>query len=100
MNEIELSGIGRPAGVEKPVNSVVSRKDAGSVASVPAQDTVELSDLPDLAAIEAAVEQDFAAKRTSLQGALANTYPPLETIDRVAAMLAGTLASNSDGSES
>ena len=95
MNEIELSGLGRSAGVEKPVVSATSRKDVSPPAAVSAQDTVELSDLPDLSSVEVAVEQDFAKKTKALEGALANSYPPLDTIDRVAAMLAGTLGPSS-----
>ena len=100
MNEIELSGLGRPPGVEKSLNPVANRKEIAPVAKTPAQDTVELSDLPDLASLEASVEQDFAAKRSELQGAQSSTYPPLDTIDRVAAMLAGTLAPSNGDSES
>ena len=99
MNEIELSGIGRPAGAEKPSISV-GRRDASPAPAASGQDTVELSSLPDVSLIEAEVEHDFATKTHGLQGAIANSYPPLETIDRVAAMLAGTLAPNSGESDS
>ena len=100
MNELELNGLGRPAPPEKSINSVSGRKDVRPASTTPAQDTVELSDLPDLSALEAAVEKDFVVKRSGLEGRLGSAYPPLETVDRVAAMLAGALAPNSGTPES
>ena len=100
MNELELNGLGRPTPPDKLVNSVTGRKDVRPPSTAPAQDTVELSDLPDISALEAAVEKDFVVKRSGLEGKLGSAYPPLETVDRVAAMLAGALAPSSGNSES
>lgn len=96
MNEIDVSGLGRPTGAEKPLNPAVGRKDIRPTTAAPAQDTVELSDLPDLSSIESAVERGFETKTSELAGALSNQYPPLDTIDRVAAMLAGSLSSSTE----
>lgn len=89
MNEINLNPLGRSVGLEKSY-SAGQQKNVSSRNND--QDTVELSALPDLSAIEAAVEEEFTQRRNNLEEKVNSaSYPPLETIDRLAAMFAMNL---------
>ena len=88
MNEINLNALNRFAGVDKPLGSISNQKSIGAKKEAEV-DSVQLSNLPDLSALEKATEEGFAAQRASLAGTVnSEYYPPLDTIDRLAAMLA------------
>jgi hypothetical protein len=86
MNEININGLNRSAGIDK---SYSSGNQKPVKRSVDEQDSVELSTIPNLSQIEAAIEEEFAAKRKRLEDSVSSEeYPALETIDKLAAMFA------------
>jgi hypothetical protein len=94
MNEINLNSLSRAAGVDKNFSAGAQKNVQRNVDD---QDSVQLSSIPDLSAIEAAIENEFASRRASLEEeARAENYPPLETIDRLAAMFALNLEPSID----
>lgn len=98
MNEINLNALSRSAGFDKPLNSVANPKNLNSKKASPEPDSIQFSKLPDLSSVEAALEEEFASMRANLEDdAKSASYPPLETIDRLAHMLAMNL--NSQKSE-
>lgn len=97
---MDVNGLARPATVEKPLNPAVVQKVADSIARGLAVDTAEFSHVPDLASLEAAAEPSFASRRSDFGNVLSNQYPPLDTIDRLAAMLATDLTGGASQFES
>ena len=92
MNEINFDPSSRTFAVDKSSNGRATQEHANPNNVSPGSDSAEFSHPPDLAAIEAQVEEDFAQLRSHLQdSANSAAYPPLETIDRLAAMLGGDL---------
>jgi hypothetical protein len=99
MNEINLNPLSRPVGIDKPSNSAASQKNANVMKTSLEPDSTQFSQIPDLSAVEEALEKEFAGLRSTLaQDAESPGYPPLETIDRLAAMLAVDLDQNRSGS--
>ena len=89
MNEINLNALSRSVGIDKSLNSVANFKNVSPEKAKTELDSVQFSNLPDLSAAEHALEEEFAAARSNLQNsANSASYPPLDTIDRLAAMLA------------
>ena len=94
MNEINLNALSRSAGFDKPINSVANPKNVNSKKANAEPDSIQFSKLPDLSSIEQALEEEFAGLRATLEeDAKSASYPPLETIDRLAHMLAVNLNS-------
>ena len=94
MNEINLNALSRSVGIDKSLNSVSNPKNANPKQANTELDSIQFSQLPDLSSVEHAMEEEFAAKRANLQDAANSpSYPPLETIDRLAHMLAINLDS-------
>jgi hypothetical protein len=97
MNEINLNPLSRPAGIDKP--SAATQKSANVKNPSLEADSTDFSQVPDLSSVEEALEKEFAGLRASLANdADAPGYPPLETIDRLAAMLAVSIDRNPAGS--
>ena len=93
MNEINVNAFSRPAGIEKPQNSAANQQSASSRKALSGEDSVQFSEFPDLSKVEQSLEHEFTALRTGLEGEVSSSgYPPVETIDRLAAMLAAKLA--------
>jgi len=88
MSEINLNGASGSTGIGRSLNAGPSHK-SGSVTRTSGDDSAEFSQLPDFSAIESAVEKEFESQRSRLQAAAdSELYPPLETIDKLSAMLA------------
>jgi hypothetical protein len=99
MNEINLNPLSRPVGIDKPSNSATAHKSANVNKTSLEADSTQFSQVPDLSTVEEALEKEFAGMRSSLaEDADSPGYPPLETIDRLAAMLAVSLGQNRSGS--
>lgn len=91
MNDININALSRSLGVGQTY-SAANQKPVKRGGDEP--DTVQLSKPPDLSAIEAALEEEFAGIRSKMEDDVnAENYPPLETIDRLAAMFAINLKS-------
>jgi len=90
MSEINLNGVsGSTGGIGRPLSAAASQKSGNVVRPSVAADSAEFSQLPDLSLLENAVEKEFEGLRSRLQEAAnSELYPPLETIDKLAAMLA------------
>lgn len=89
MNEINLNAMGRSSGLDRALSSVNQHKNAPPQGAPVGNDSVQLSHVPDLSQAEAAVEDEFAALRARFEDVGDSAaYPPLETIDRLARMLA------------
>ncbi len=95
MNEINLNALNRSLGVGRALSAAANQKN-DSIKSTPVgSDSVEFSHLPDFSKADHAVEAEFASRRSSLQDTSDSAlYPPLETIDKLAAMLAIDLRPN------
>lgn len=92
MNDINLNALSRPLGVDKTYSAASQKQVKRSGGDD--RDTVQLSKVPDLSATEAAVEKEFAEMRSKFEDDVnSENYPPLETIDRLAAMFAINLES-------
>jgi hypothetical protein len=92
MNEINLNPLNRPIGIDKASNSAAAQKKANVNQGVFEADSTQFSQLPDLSAAEEALEKEFAGLRSKLESEVDSpNYPPLETLDRLAAMLAVNL---------
>jgi hypothetical protein len=89
MSEINLNGVGGSSGIGRPLGAAAGQKNGNVLRPSTEADSAEFSQLPDLADFENAVEKEFEGLQSSLRAA-ANSefYPPLETIDKLAAMLA------------
>lgn len=95
MNEIQINALSRSLGVDKTFSN--SKQRAAEHTGERQKDTVQLSRVPDLSAIEAALEDEFASIRTKLEAeAESPSYPPLETIDRLAGLFAMNLKGDAD----
>ncbi len=95
MNEINLNPLSRSAGIDKPFNAVGSPKNVNLKTANSEPDSIQFSKLPDLSSAEQAVEEEFSSLRANLESdANSASYPPLETIDRLAHMLAINLDSS------
>ena len=89
MNEINLNALAGSMGIGRSLDSVANQKNIPVKRPSIASDSAEFSQLPDFSAAEKSIEDDFADLRSRLQGAAdSELYPPLETIDKLAAMLA------------
>ena len=89
MNEINLNAMNRSVGIERSLSVAANQKSASIKRPSAEPDSVEFSHLPDLSTADEAVEKEFASYRAKLQeSADSPLYPPLETIDKLAAMLA------------
>lgn len=92
MNDLNINALSRSLGVDKTY-SAANQKHVKRAGDEP--DTVQLSKVPDLSAVEAALEEEYSGLRSKLENdANSESYPPLETIDRLAAMFAINLNSN------
>jgi hypothetical protein len=88
MNEINFSASNPTPRMDKTLSSAGQQKNISENKET-VGDSVELSRLPDLSKVEAAVEDEFASLRAKFEEqAESAAYPPLETIDRLARMLA------------
>ena len=89
MSEINLNGVGGSLGVGRALNSAGSQKSTAASKVSVASDSAEFSNLPDLSTLDESVESEFEALRSRLQNSAdSELYPPLDTIDKLAAMLA------------
>ena len=89
MSEINLNGVGGSLGMGRSLNSAGSHKSVPASKVPVASDSAEFSNLPDLSTFDETVESEFETLRSRLQdSADSETYPPLDTIDKLAAMLA------------
>ncbi len=89
MSEINLNGVSGSLGAGRSLNATAHPKTTNLNVPAAGSDSVEFSHLPDLSGVDKTVEDDFANLRTHLQeSANSDLYPPLETIDKLAAMLA------------
>jgi hypothetical protein len=96
MSEINLNGISGSTGIGRSLSTAPSHKN-GNVTRSSGSDSAEFSNLPDLSTFENAVENEFESQRSRLQCvADSDLYPPLETIDKLAAMLALEATSDPD----
>lgn len=92
MSEINLNALSRSLGVDKTY-STSNQKDVKRTRDD--RDTVHLSRVPDFSALEAALEDEFAAIRSKFEGETnLEKYPPLETIDRLSRMFALNISSD------
>ena len=99
MNEINLNPLSRPVGIDKPSNSAAAQKSANVKKPSLEADSTQFSQVPDLSAVEEALDKEFAGLRSKLaQEVDSPGFPPLETIDRLAAMLAVNLDQDRTGS--
>lgn len=99
MSEINFDPSSRSFAVDKASNGRATHKNANLNNVSPGSDSAEFSHPPDLAAIEQQVENDFAQLRSDLEDSVNSVaYPPLETIDRLAAMLGVDLQAQDDES--
>ncbi len=88
MNDINLNGLSGSGGIGRPLNATANQKSTNVKNASSPSDSAEFSRLPDLSAVERTVEEDFASLRSSLQETVnSELYPPLETINKLAAML-------------
>jgi hypothetical protein len=89
MNEINLNALSRFTGTEKSLSSTANSNNPSSKKVETEVDSVQFSKLPDLSFAEKALEDEFAESRVRLKDEVESpSYPPLETIDRLAHMLA------------
>ena len=89
MNEINLNALGRSSGIDKALGSAGPHKNVSQNNASVGSDSVQISKLPDLSQAEEALEEEFAALRAKFEEMTKSAaYPPLETIDRLARMLA------------
>ena len=89
MNEINLNALGGSTGIGRSLDQVAHQKNIPVKKPLITDDSAEFTQLPDLSAVEKSVEDDFTDLRSRLRGvAGSELYPPLETIDKLAAMLA------------
>ena len=89
MNEINLNALGGATGIGRSLDAVANQKSIPVKKPSLADDSAEFTQLPDFTVVEKMVEDEFADLSSRLQGvADSELYPPLETIDRLAAMLA------------
>ena len=89
MNEINLNALGGSMGIGRSLDPVAHQKNIPVKKPFITDDSAEFTQLPDLSGVEKSVEDDFTDLRSRLQGAAdSELYPPLETIDKLAAMLA------------
>lgn len=98
MNEINLNPLSRSVGVDKSSSSTAAPKSSNIQKSSSDSDSMEFSQLPNLSAVEESLEQEFAGSRLRLEkDANSPSYPSVEIIDRLAAMLAINLDPKSSG---
>lgn len=89
MNEINLNALSGPIDIGRSPNAAVGPKKSGNKPAFAGTDSAEFSKLPDLSEIDQAVDGEFSDLRSRLQKSVdSELYPPLETIDKLAAMLA------------
>ena len=89
MSEINLNGVSGSIGTGRSLNATAHPKNTNASVPTAGADSVDFSHLPDLSSVEKTVEDDFANLRSRLQeSAHSDLFPPLETIDKLAAMLA------------
>ncbi|MBM3834498.1 MAG: hypothetical protein FJ403_14755 [Verrucomicrobia bacterium] len=99
MSDINLNALSRSPGIEKTSNPVAPHKNGSAKTASLGADSIQFSQLPDLSAIEEAVETEFAVLRSNLEEEAASpAYPPLEMIDRLSAMLAISFGPNGKNS--
>ena len=92
MNEINLNPLSRSAEIDKSSSTVAKLKNVSPRKLDAEFDSVQLSKLPDLSSAEGVLEDEFANLRARLKDEVDSPgYPPLETIDRLAHMLAVNL---------
>jgi hypothetical protein len=88
MSEIHFNALRRWQNVPLTANSVSNSKSSRSK-EAKAGDSLQLSPVPDLSETEKKVEAHFSQLRSRLQEKVDSPlYPPLETIDRLARILA------------
>lgn len=96
MNEINSNALGGSMGIGRSLDAVASQKSLSIKSQATAADSVEFSQIPDLSTVDKTVEDDFAELRSRLQeSANSELYPPLKIIDKLSAMLAIDLNTDS-----
>lgn len=89
MSEINLNGVSGSAGISRSLNAAGGQKTNSVPNPAAGADSAEFSHLSDIESVDNAVEKEFETLRSRLQeSANSELYPPLETIDKLAAMLA------------
>lgn len=89
MSEININGVGGSFGVGRALGPAGGQKNLAASKAAAASDSAEFSNIPDLAIFDETVEGEFEAIRSRLQDAAdSDSYPPLDTIDKLASMLA------------